>query len=416
MITKIMPMVTTAYGPLNPSRMPNYPPEISILANGTSPGGTSGNCHPEAKIREQKSDRVIDMPTIIKLGNTGDYMRRLQRVFARMTVLGLLVIGAMPAAAAEWVPDHVVIVIEENLSVRHLTRELGYLTSLLREGANFTDAHGIDHPSQPNYLALFSGDTQGTGSEKNRNPDGSHPIVDGRTQVGSNDLVPNTPLTTPNLGAALIAAGRSFVGYSEDLPSVGFTGASHTGPEGSGVDYQRKHNPWVNWQAANDKEIGRNQLPSTTNLPFTSFPRDDAGFIKLPTVAIVVPNQINDGHGSPAAAKGSNFRLMMNDWLRRNIEPYRRWAMTHNSLLIITWDEDEDDSMPVTDANGVRIAKRYINLIPTVMLGQGVVPGTYDQHIDLYSLLRTIEDFYGLKPLAASDAKALPIRNAFRKP
>ena len=121
-------------------------------------------------------------------------------------------------------------------SARHLTAELGYLTSLLREGANFTNAHGIDHPSQPNYLALFSGDTQGTGSEKKRNPDGSNPIVNGRTQVGSNDLVPNTPLTTPNLGAALIAAGRSFVGYSEDLPSVGFTGASHTGPEGSGAD------------------------------------------------------------------------------------------------------------------------------------------------------------------------------------
>ena len=106
----------------------------------------------------------------------------------------------------------------------------------------------------------------------------------------------------------------------------------------------------------------------------------------------------------------------MDDWLRRNIEPYRRWAMTHNSLLIITWDEDEDDSTPVTDVNGGRIAKRYINLIPTVMLGQGVVPGTYDQHIDLYSLLRTIEDFYGLKPLAAGDAKVQPIRNAFRKP
>lgn len=286
---------------------------------------------------------VIGMPTIIKLGDTGDYMKRLQRVLARMKVLGLLVIGAMPASAAEWVPDHVVIVIEENLSARHLTAELGYLTSLLREGANFTNAHGIDHPSQPNYLALFSGDTQGTGSEKKRNPDGSNPIVNGRTQVGSNDLVPNTPLTTPNLGAALIAAGRSFVGYSEDLPSVGFTGASHTGPEGSGVDYQRKHNPWVNWQAANDKEIGRNQLPSTTNLPFTSFPQDDAGFSKLPTVAIIVPNQINDGHGSSAAAKGANLGLAMDDWLRRNIEPYQRWAMTHNSLLIITWDEDEDE-------------------------------------------------------------------------
>ena len=38
--------------------------------------------------------------------------------------------------------------------------------------------------------------------------------------------------------------GRTFVGYSEDLPSVGFTGDSAGGVSG----YVRKHNPWVNWQ------------------------------------------------------------------------------------------------------------------------------------------------------------------------
>jgi hypothetical protein len=45
----------------------------------------------------------------------------------------------------------------------------------MHENANFTNSHAVDHPSQPNYLALFSGSTQGTGSK--RNPDGSNPIV-----------------------------------------------------------------------------------------------------------------------------------------------------------------------------------------------------------------------------------------------
>jgi acid phosphatase len=76
----------------------------------------------------------------------------------------------------------------------------------------------------------------------------------------------------------------------------------------------------------------------------------------------------------------------MDAWLRRNIEPYRRWAMSHNSLLIITWDEDEDDYTPVNDANGKRVAKRYLNHIPTIMAGQGVIAGTYDEYIDLYSI------------------------------
>src|SRR5689334_25085758 len=78
--------------------------------------------------------------------------------------LGLVVgpVRPLPSAAAVWAPDHVVIVIEEILSARNLVPELEYLTSLQRQGANFTDSHGIDHPSQPNYLALFSGDPQGT--------------------------------------------------------------------------------------------------------------------------------------------------------------------------------------------------------------------------------------------------------------
>jgi phosphatidylinositol-3-phosphatase len=169
---------------------------------------------------------------------------RARLITASTAALALLLISGTPDAAV-WTPDHVVIVIEENLSAHNLLAQLLYLTSLQHQGANFTDSHGIDHPSQPNYLALFSGDPQGTGSDAKRNPDGSNPIVNGHTQVGSNDPPPKTPLETSNLGAALIRAGRSFAGYSEDLSIRGFTGVSRTGPPGSGIDYQRKHNPWV---------------------------------------------------------------------------------------------------------------------------------------------------------------------------
>src|ERR1041384_508843 len=77
------------------------------------------------------------------------------------------------------------------------------------------------------------------------------------------------PLTTPNLGRALIAAGKSFAGYSQDLPQDGSLVLSNNGGPGSGVDYQRKHNPWSNWQA--DNPTG-NQLPASTNLTFNAFP------------------------------------------------------------------------------------------------------------------------------------------------
>jgi len=90
--------------------------------------------------------------------------------------------------------------------------------------------------------------------------------------------------------------------------------------------------------------------------------------------------------------------------------------LSHNSLLIITWDEDEDEYTPIKDATGATVAKRYINMIPTIIVGAGVVPGNYSERIDHYAVLRTIEDFYGLAPLARHDAAATPIIDAFRNP
>lgn len=223
-------------------------------------------------------------------------------------------VPSFAAEAATWVPDHVVVVIEENLSYKNLTPALTYLTELAQQNAVFTNSHGIDHPSQPNYLALFSGATQGTGSEMLRNPDGSNPVVNGRTRVGSNDPIKDTPLKTPNLAAALLQKGRSFIGYSEDLPSPGFTGAVFIGGPGSGVDYQRKHNPWVNWQAITDAVIGPNQLPSSTNRPFNVFPRDEPGFARLPTSPSWYPIKYNGGHQLSGAPEGTNYGQEMDDW------------------------------------------------------------------------------------------------------
>ena len=56
----------------------------------------------------------------------------------------------------------------------------------------------------------------------------------------------------------------------------------------------------------------------------------------------------------------------------------------HNSLLILTFDED-NRSTPT-------------NQIPTLLVGPDslIKPGSYDENVNLYSLLRTVEDMYGL--------------------
>src|SRR5258708_2919193 len=82
-----------------------------------------------------------------------------------------------------------------------------------RGGALFTQSYAVSHPSQPNYLAMFSGSDQGIADD-------------------------NGPISFPgpDLASALAAKGRTFTGYSEDLPSVG----SKVLQSGA---YARKHNP-----------------------------------------------------------------------------------------------------------------------------------------------------------------------------
>jgi hypothetical protein len=239
-------------------------------------------------------------------------------------------------------PDHVLVVVFENEDAKNIVGgpDAPYLTSLARAGATFTNAHGETHPSQPNYLALFSGSTQGV----------------------KDDACPLT-FSGANLAAQLQAAGRTFVGYSEDLPSAGYTGCN-------AGEYARKHNPWVNFDG----------LPDSVNQPYSALPAD---FADLSTVSFVVPNLCNDMHDCGVAAGDR--------WARDNLADYVTWADQHNSLLAVTFDEDNGSSA---------------NRIATVLVGPMVNAGASDQRIDHYSLLRTLEDMYGLPPRGqAADAQ-----------
>jgi hypothetical protein len=92
-------------------------------------------------------------------------------------------------------PDHVVVVVEENHSYSGIigNRNATYINQLAQDGASFTNSHGIGHPSQPNYLELFSGSNQGVTAD-----------------VGISGLGSKWPFTTPNLGARLLSHGRTF--------------------------------------------------------------------------------------------------------------------------------------------------------------------------------------------------------------
>ncbi|MGX7871609.1 alkaline phosphatase family protein [Mesorhizobium sp. ORM6] len=222
-------------------------------------------------------------------------------------------------------PDHVVIVVEENHGYSDIIGNSAapYINSLASQGTLFTNYYAVAHPSEPNYFAMFSGSTQGI-------------TADG----------PFFFPTTPTLAGELSQAGDSFVGYAESPPD-------------------QDHNPWASF--------GDSQ---NTGQDFSNFPTD---FSKLPTVSFVIPNITDDMH-TGTIAQGDQ-------WLSTNLSAYANWATTHNSILVLTFDEN--------DGTGN-------NQVATIVLGAGVGAGQNSQLFDHYSLLHTIENMYHLPALGST--------------
>ncbi len=264
-------------------------------------------------------------------------------------------------------PDHIVILIEENQANSEVIGNptyAPYINQLANDsdGNIFNNMFAIEHPSQPNYLDMFSGSNQG---------------------VTDDNLPTNYPFTTANLAQELLAKGLTFVTYSQDLPSVG----SDIVSSGS---YVRKHNPVTNWVGT-----GQNQVPDTLNQPYTALPTD---FTKLPTVAYVVPNEDSDMHngfGDPTIAAG-DF------WFSEHLTPLMNWISDPNSNTLFIYTFDEDDGLAA-------------NNIPTVFYGPMVRAGHDATTYNLYNVLRTIEDIYGLGYAGASSS-TVPILDCWKYP
>ncbi|HEV2376094.1 MAG TPA: alkaline phosphatase family protein, partial [Streptosporangiaceae bacterium] len=83
-------------------------------------------------------------------------------------VVAVLPLGTGSAATAVPRFDHLVVVVMENKNYSDIIGrpdEAPYINSLATGGALFSNSFAVTHPSQPNYLALFSGSTQGVTSD-----------------------------------------------------------------------------------------------------------------------------------------------------------------------------------------------------------------------------------------------------------
>ena len=225
----------------------------------------------------------------------------MRAAFTAMLAAALsLACSAAPALASLPRPAHVIVLVEENKTLAQIDGEHSapFINALVRRGALFTNAHGIAHPSLPNYIGLFSGLTNDNG-----------------------DACPATGFSpvARNLASELLAAHLTFAGYAEALPSTGSSVCA------AGT-YARKHAPWVAFT----------NYPASVGHPFSALP----AYSELPTVSFIVPDVDDDMHDG-TIAQGDT-------WLKEHVEGLVTWAAAHDTLLILTWDEgyDRNNTIP----------------------------------------------------------------------
>jgi acid phosphatase len=271
---------------------------------------------------------------------------------------------AVPPAAAQQasVPafDHIFIIVMENRAASDVvdnTAQAPYFNQLASEYGLAANAVAVGHPSLPNYLALIGGDTFGIKKD-----------------------CTGCFLAAPNLVADRIApSGRTWKAYMESMPSACFNGNSYP--------YAQKHNPFFYYDDI------RLTAQCENVVPFSSLADDLASADSTPSYVWITPNMCNDMHDCSISAGDT--------WLANTVPQILESPAftTRISLLLITWDEGDDAGL---------------NQVPVLVVAPGVSPGFRSTvPYTHYSLLRTVEDAWGLAPLTSNDAAASPMADFF---
>jgi len=257
--------------------------------------------------------------------------------------------------------SNVVLVILENTDAKTAhDPKFPFLWRLAEEGAYLSNYYSVAHPSQPNYVALVSGSTEGV--------NGDSP----------------TRLYRAHLGQKL----SSWISFAEGYPSGTCNSKTAIGL------YVRRHEPFLSFADIQDnEELCRNHITGFGE--FVAMARVN----RLPSFSLVIPNLDHDAHNKPLsdadAWLAEQFRPLLND------EEFRR-----DVLMIVTFDENSAQ-WPYFH--------RGDNRVYTVLWGADIIAGTDVKTVyDHYDLLRTIEAIFDVAPMSKGDAKAHAIGGVWR--
>jgi phosphatidylinositol-3-phosphatase len=265
---------------------------------------------------------------------------------------------------------HIFVIIDENKNYATILNPVvaPNFSELAKTYGNATNFFAETHPSEPNYIALVSGETFGV------TDDGYHTF------------------DAPNLAQQLTKAEVTWKGYYESIPSPGSEDAR-------GGLYAFKHSGFMNFASVrNDPDralyiVGFDQLDS------------DLASGLLPSFALIVPNLCNDMHGAPSCADEADLirrgDAVIGDLVRK-IQATDAWKSADNVAIVITFDESENKTEP----GGGHI--------PTIVItNHGPRHKSDDTLYTHYSLLRTIEDALGIRQYLGRAAQSKPMAALF---
>ncbi|MCL4505021.1 MAG: alkaline phosphatase family protein [Chloroflexi bacterium] len=225
-----------------------------------------------------------------------------------------------------------------------------YINSLIARYGLATNYNGVAHPSQPNYLALFSGSTQGI------TDDFRHDI------------------TAPNVADQLDAHGKTWRVFAQNVPLNCYTDMLASGGEDGAGGYARRHNAAISFTGIADSPA---RCANITD--FAHFDPAAADY------ALIIPNTCNDMHDT--LCPGGVNSVANGDTFLKGFVPkiLNSSAWDDRSVLFITWDESE------------AIGNHVATLVISNKTPKGLRSATAHNH---YSLLRTIQDAWSLGCLA----------------
>lgn len=290
--------------------------------------------------------------------------RRLAGSLLVIAALVLALISVDPeytvTASASGVPsfNHIFVIVMENHSLSEIIGHAPYIDSLAAQYGLATNYHAVTHPSLPNYLALTGGSTFGVTSDC--------------TGCFQNQ---------PNIAADRISpSGRTWKAYQESMPSACFVGNSGR--------YVQKHDPLIYYN-----DIRTVPAQCANIVPYTRLAGDLGSANTTPNYVFITPNLCNDMHDCSIATGDT--------WLKNNVPLILNSPAytSQNSAVFIVWDED--DGSPG-------------NVVPNLVIAKSVPKGFRSSApYTHYSLLKTIEQAWGLAPLTANDGNATALAEFF---